>query len=239
MPVPWQIAMITEPSPLRPIRVFVVDGQDLYRLGLRFLVSTTTDLTLVGEAGSPAEASLSLDAQAPDVVVWGLDPCEEALEWMSRLVRPSSQLLVVDGTGSKQTARAAQALRRGAHGLVTRDVSGDSLLRAIRAVGAGQSWTPKAPADDDPAGPASVVPTRAAPAALTPRERELLALLAEGLANNSIAAQLNVSAKTVRNQLSVIYDKLGVNDRMSCLIHALQNGLTRVPENRPPQPHRR
>lgn len=208
-----------------PIRVFIVDDHPVVREGVAMLAASAPDVEVVGRAAAAAEALAGVAATAPDVVLLDLDLGSEdgeALIPELHLRAPRAAVLVL--TGLRAAQRLEAAALAGARGLVRKTEDADAILRAIRAVHAGELWFPRGVLDD-----ALQRRQAAAPGRLTTRERELVALVAEGHRNAEIARRLRLSEKTVRNQLSTVYSKLGVSDRMQLMIHAYRLGLARSP----------
>ena len=129
-------------------------------------------------------------------------------------------------TALKDRARDQAAVRTGARGLVLKDAPADVLLEAIRAVAAGELWfDPRVLPAPGRAGAASEPPS--ALSTLTAREREIVSLIGEGLRNEEAARRLGITEKTVRNHLTVVFDKLGVSGRLELLVFAYEHGLVR------------
>jgi DNA-binding NarL/FixJ family response regulator len=219
---------------MRRIRVFIVDDHSLVREGLKMLVGTCPDTELVGQAASGKEAVPAIARCAPDVVLLDLDlGDEDGVALLPRITEAAPAVKVLVVTGLRDVERQHQAILAGARGLVPKDRSPEVLVKAIRRVDAGELWferelvhaalrraTPAAtPLDAEAARIAS----------LTAREREVVALLGEGLKNEQIAQRLSISEKTVRNHLSSVFDKLGVSDRLELLVFAYRRGLVRAP----------
>lgn len=197
-----------------PISLLIVDDSELVRAGLRTLLGSEPDLRIAGEAGSVREgveacARLQpqvalLDVRLPDGS--GLDACRQILRRV-----PATRVLVL--TSMIDDRLVEDAIRAGAHGYLLKDIDGRGLVGAIREVAAGRSIL-------DPAVTARVMQVvregsaaRDRVAQLSPQERRVLALLAEGKTNKEIGAQLGLSEKTVKNYLSTVFEKLQVSRR--------------------------
>jgi DNA-binding NarL/FixJ family response regulator len=213
-----------------PIRVFIVEDHPVVREGVAMLVASAPDLVVVGKAASGVEALARVAAAAPDVVLLDLDLGGEdgaALVPELALRAPAARVLVL--TAVAQPRRHEGAVLAGARGLVHKSQETGLLLDAIRQVHAGELWFARELLDralerSRPAGRAGAARDR-----LTERERSLVLLVAAGHRNAEIAHRLRLSEKTVRNQLSAIYGKLGVSDRMQLMIHAYRLGLALPP----------
>lgn len=214
-------------TPHGPIRVLLVEDHPLYRKGLRVLLDEVEDFMVVGEAEDGRRAvDLALEL-APDVVLMDLQlPGQSGIEAIRAIVaaRPDARILVV--TLFQDDDSVFAALRAGARGYILKDTDEEDMVRAIRAIVAGESLFSGAVASRvlalfqtaRPAIPAAF-PT------LTRREREILALLAQGRSNATIARELSVSVKTVANNVSVIFDKMQVATRAEAIVHAREAGL--------------
>jgi DNA-binding NarL/FixJ family response regulator len=210
-------------------RLLVIDDHPLVREGLRMLLDAAGDLRVIGTSASVAAALAALERERPEVVLLDLDLGEEdGLEALPRILAaaPSSRVLIV--TALRDRARDAAALAAGARGLVLKDASPEQLVQAVRVVAAGGLWF-------DPRVLQSASRRRDAPrpaaadaahhAVLTARERRIVELVAKGLRNEDVARHLGLSEKTVRNQLTAVFEKLGVRDRLQLIVYAHQHGL--------------
>ncbi len=210
-------------------RVLVVDDHPLIRSGLRVLRAEEPTVELVGEAATGSQAIAAAAALEPDVVLMDLNlPDIDGVEATRRILaeHPRAKVLVLTMLEDSDSLRAA--LQAGARGYLLKGAGGDETLRAILTVAAGDAVFSAPVADRvlDAAAPAT--PGRAAHRPfpeLTDRERDVLALLAQGRSNAAIAEALFVQPKTVRNYVSAILAKLGVADRVEALLLARDAGL--------------
>jgi len=205
------------------LRVFLVDDHEVVRRGLIGLLRGDPELEVVGEAASAAEAMARIPALRPDVVVLdvrlpdgnGTELCRDLLSAM-----PGLRCLMLTSLTSDQAM--TEAILAGASGYVVKDVKGMQLANAIKEVGAGRSLL------DSRAAAALMAMFRAAAAPapsdplsdLTDQERELLALLTEGLTNKQIAARMFLGEKTVKNYVSRLLGKLGLHSRTQAAVYA-------------------
>lgn len=205
------------------VRVLLVDDHPVVRSGLRALLSTLPDVEVAGEAADGASAvELSVSLQ-PDVVLMDLGlPVLDGVAATREVVARAPGVAVLVLTMYEDGDTVSAALRSGARGYLLKGVDQDILLAALRDVASGATVVG---ADVELAEPA---PWRS-PKELTPRERDVLALIAQGLSNAEITERLVLSPKTVRNHVSNIYLKLGVPDRPRAIVHARRHGLGTLP----------
>jgi DNA-binding NarL/FixJ family response regulator len=223
-----------------PTTLFVIDDHPVVREGLRMLLEQSGEVRVVGAAGTARAALRELPERSPDVVLLDLDlGGEDGLDALPRIRATAPRTRVLILTALRERARDEDALRAGACGLVLKDAPADVLLEAIRTVASGGLWfdprvlSSAAAGRDRTDGPGAIpTPMPATPAlsALTPRERDIVALIGEGLRNEETARRLGITEKTVRNHLTVIFDKVGVSGRLELLVWAYEHGLV---------PHRR
>jgi two-component system, NarL family, response regulator LiaR len=210
-------------SSSQPIRVMLVDDHTMVRRGLATFLKVFDDLQLAGEAESGAIAIQLCGEILPDVVLMDMAMPDMDGATATRAIRqqfPHVQVLVL--TSFKEGDLIKNALEAGAIGYLLKDVSADELARAIRAAHAGRvTLSPEA-------AQALVQITQQLPIPgldLTEREREVLALMVEGLNNTQIAGRLTVSPSTVKSHVSNILSKLGVASRTEAVTLALRNRI--------------
>ena len=212
------------------VRILVVDDHEVVRAGLRTVFEDAEDLTVVGEAATAEEAVARAQALRPDVVLMdvrlGAEGDADGIA-ACRAIRselPDTQVLMFSSYGEREAVVAS--ILAGAAGYVTKNVARAQLLEAVRAVARGESLldpkvtgplldrlkelSAKEQPPDDP---------------LSPREREVLALIARGLTNRQIAEQLVISEHTARNHVTSILDKLGLSRRTEAAVYATRLGL--------------
>jgi DNA-binding NarL/FixJ family response regulator len=206
--------------------VLLADDQRLVREGLATLLSLLDGIELVGTAADGEEA-VRLAAQLdPDIVLMDLSmPRLNGTEAIRRLAERGPRPRAIALTTYADDASVLGALRAGARGYLTKDAGADEIRAAMEAVARGEAAL-------DPAVQHHVVAALATPPAaplpddLTPREAEVLGLIAEGLTNAEIAERLVVSAATVKSHVNHIFSKIGARDRAQAVVYAYANGIT-------------
>jgi NarL family two-component system response regulator LiaR len=206
-----------------PIRVMIVDDHDMVRRGLAAFLKAKADLELVGEASDGEEALDVCEQVRPDVVLMDLVMPEMDGTAATRAIRERwPQVQVVALTSFQENELVQQALQAGAISYLLKNVSVDDLAEAIRAAHAGRSTlAPEATQALIEAASQGPAPGHD----LTPREHEVLTLMAEGLNNPEIAARLTVSRSTARAHVSNILSKLDVSNRAEAVALALRHKL--------------
>jgi DNA-binding NarL/FixJ family response regulator len=203
------------------IRVAIVDDHAVVRGGLKQLLSSEDDIDVVGTAGSGDQAYEIVRSAAPDVVLMDLSmPGVDGIEATRRIMRESPDVHVVVLTSFEDKRRILDALEAGAVGYLLKDADPSEIAVAVRAAVAGGSpLDPKAARVLLESTRRDARPT----AALTPREREVLELVAEGLANKNIARRLGISDRTVKSHLTSVFQAIGVADRTQAALWAREN----------------
>lgn len=213
-------------GPTSTLRVYLVDDHEVVRRGLRDLLESEDDISVVGESGSAQVAARQVPAARPDVaIVDGRLPDGSGVE-VCRAVRsvdPGIAVLVL--TSYDDDDALFSALMAGASGYLLKQVDGDQLVQSVRRVAAGQSLL-------DPQVTAQVLDRlRHGPAVdpvvegLTPQEHRILELIGQGLTNRQIAAEMFLAEKTVKNYASTLYAKLGLRSRTQAALLAVQHTL--------------
>jgi two-component system, NarL family, response regulator DevR len=205
---------MTSPNTQRPITLMLVDDSELVRMGLRTLLTPEVSIQLVGEAANVAQAVEVARKTQPDVVLMdirlpdgtGFDACRRILEF-----HPKCRVLFL--TSVVDDKLVDEAIRSGGHGYLLKEINGRGLVQAIADVAVGKSIL-------DPAVTARVMrlvktggPVGNGLDTLSPQERRVLALIAEGKTNKEVANDLGLSEKTVKNYLANAFDKLNVTRR--------------------------
>ena len=210
------------------LRVLIADDHPLFRKGMRVLVEALPDTEVVGEAATGDEAVALAASLAPDVIMMDLQmPGGSGLAATRAILNASPHIRILMVTFSEDNESVFTALRAGARGYVLKDAGESAMAAAIQAVGRGEAIFSPAIATrlmDYFAAPHPAVPRELFPT-LTEREREILALIAQGQSNPDIARQLSLSVKTVHNYVSNIFSKLQVADRAQAIGRAREAGL--------------
>ncbi|CFR64937.1 LuxR family transcriptional regulator [Mycobacterium tuberculosis] len=216
------------------VKVFLVDDHEVVRRGLVDLLGADPELDVVGEAGSVAEALARVPAARPDVAVLdvrlpdgnGIELCRDLLSRM-----PDLRCLILTSYTSDEAM--LDAILAGASGYVVKDIKGMELARAVKDVGAGRSLL------DNRAAAALMAKLRGAAekqdplSGLTDQERTLLGLLSEGLTNKQIADRMFLAEKTVKNYVSRLLAKLGMERRTQAAVFATELKRSRPPGDGP------
>ena len=222
---------MTVPGPPAPIRVLVVDDQELVRSGFCVILDAADGITVVGEAGNGEAAVSAVAAHHPDVVLMDIRmPGMDGLEATRLITRDSSAApKVVMLTTFDLDDYVYEALRAGASGFLLKDSPRHDLIAAIRAAAAGDALL--APSvtrrliEAFARRPPETTPSPSRLASLTARERDVLLLLARGRSNSEIALALFVSEATVKTHVGNVLAKLGLRDRVQAVIVAYETGL--------------
>ncbi|OBF93817.1 DNA-binding response regulator [Mycobacterium sp. 852002-51163_SCH5372311] len=203
------------------VKVFLVDDHEVVRRGLADLLASDPDLEVVGDAGSVSQAMARIPAAQPDVAVLDVRlPDGNGIELCRDLLSELPELRCLMLTSFTSDEAMLEAILAGASGYVVKDIRGMELAQAIKDVGAGKSLL------DNRAAAALMANLRGAAAhkdplaGLTERERTLLELLSEGLTNRQIAARMFLAEKTVKNYVSRVLAKLGMERRTQAAVFA-------------------
>lgn len=211
------------------IRILVVDDHKLFREGLTALLHGAQETAVVGEAATGAEAIAQAAAVTPDVILMDIQmPDMNGIEATRRIMTHQPDVGIIMLTMLEDDDSLFAAMSAGARGYILKGADKAEVLRTVTAVAAGQALFGPAIARRLTAffqrGSSRATAVTPFPD-LTDREREVLALIAQGLSNSDIAAQLCVSGKTVSNHISSIFNKLQVADRAQAIIRARDAGL--------------
>lgn len=209
------------------IRLLVADDHPAFRRGLQLMLADTDDISIEGEAATGAQAVELANQLAPDVILMDLRmPDLDGIEATRRLSRNNPAPAIVVLTMFEDDDSVLAAMRARARGYLLKGAEQDEIVRAIRAAAAGEAiFGPQIAQRVIDHFTHSARSTTTAFPALTERERQVLELIAAGKGNASIAHELMINLKTVRNHVSNIFTKLQVSDRSAAIVRARQSGL--------------
>jgi len=214
-----------------PIRLLIADDHRVYREGVRVLLDSRTDVAIVGEASDGDEAVAQAERLDPEVILMDIRmPGTNGIDATRRILARSPRTGILVLTMYDDDESIFAVMRAGARGYLLKDADQLELVRAVEAVHRGEAIFSPAIAHRLMGyfNALQVAQRAAAPfPELTVREREILALLAEGRNNNAIAHHLGLSTKTVQNHISNIFNKLQVVDRVQAALRAREAGLGR------------
>jgi two-component system, NarL family, nitrate/nitrite response regulator NarL len=219
------------------IRIVVADDHPIFRDGLCKLLALEEDFDVVAQASDGRQVLEVLQQTEPDILLLDLKmPGLDGLATLQRLQAAKNKTRVIVLTASDDKNEFVQAMKLGTSGIVLKQTATELLIKSIRKVHAGEIWL-------DSHTTAAVIrqfvandeaPPSAAPAAaprererspLSQREREIVALVAQGFKNKEMAEKMFISEQTVKNHLHNIFDKLGVSDRLELALYAIHNNL--------------
>lgn len=202
------------------LRVMLVDDSELVRVGLRSVIEGTDDIEVVGEAANIAAAVIAAEQHQPDVVLLDLRlPDGMGFEACRRILRQHPNMRILVLTSMDDAKLVDEAIRAGAHGYLLKEINAQTLIHSIHDVAAGKSVL-------DPSVTARVLQLvkenshggESALDQLSPQEKRVLALIAEGRTNKEVAQALGLAEKTVKNYLSTIFEKLHVTRRSQAAV---------------------
>jgi DNA-binding NarL/FixJ family response regulator len=214
------------------LRIVIADDHDLFREGLKQLLESVEDISVVGEASNGRQAVLLVEEHQPDVVLMDISmPEMDGIQATETIVARGLSTPVIVLTMYADDEYAIHAIRAGAKGYLLKNTRSDEVIRAIRLAAAGGSAI-------DPALGAVLMrefqrllnrSPNEARQQLTSREQQFLELLVRGHNNRQIAHELDLAESTVKNNLSALFQKIGVRDRTQAVLYAISNGLVSPP----------
>jgi DNA-binding NarL/FixJ family response regulator len=222
----------TSPSAQGPIRIVIADDHPIFRDGLRKLLSLEEDFEVVGEAKDGTEVLDLMREKDPNVLLLDLRmPGMDGLSVLQSLKSSGCRSKIIILTASEDKNEFVQAMKLGCSGIVLKQTATELLYKSIRKVNSGEIWL-------DSHTTAAVMRQFASPgrvgasdrkgrerSPLSQREREIVALVAQGFKNKEIAEKIFISEQTVKNHLHNIFDKLGVSDRLELALYAIHKGF--------------
>jgi len=211
------------------LRVLVVDDHPLFRTALCAMIDATEGMEVAGSAADGLSAVADAGRLEPDVVLMDLNlPDLDGVEATRRIVQAAPHTGVLMLTMFENEAAVFAAMRAGARGYLLKGARNEQILRAVRVIGDGEAIFSPAIATRVLSLLGTATPRDESFPRLTLREKEIMQLIAQGMGNASIADQLVLSQKTVRNHVSHIFRKLRVTDRAQAIAKAKEAGITRT-----------
>ena len=212
------------------VNILIVDDHTLFRTGVRRMLEAEEDMHVVGEAATGREALEQARQLVPDVILMDIKmPDLDGVAAARTLHREMPHVGIIFVTMFEDDEFIFQGLQAGGRGYILKDAGPETMLRAIRAVAHGESLLGSTVAEKV-MRQFSALPGKQTHLFddLTPREIEVLKLVAEGKSNKEIAQALTISEKTVKNHINNIFSKLHVNDRSQAMLYAIRKGLVKV-----------
>lgn len=215
---------------MTPIRVLIIDDHTLFRSGIKLLLQRQSGFEVAGEAAGALEGVKLAKRLKPDVVLLDLHmPGISGLESIALLKEESPQSEILMLTVSEDTEDLLEALRNGARGYLLKNIETDFLLDAIRRAASGESVLSASMAtrlaDAMRTPPACQKPGAAEISLLSPREREIIGMLARGASNKHIARDLDLAESTVKIHVQAILRKLNLSSRVQAAVYAVEHGI--------------
>jgi two-component system nitrate/nitrite response regulator NarL len=216
------------------ISVLVADDHPIVREGLRRLLALEEDIEIVGEVGDGDSVVAMVDQLDPDILLLDLRmPGMDGLSALQRIQKLGRKTKTIVLTASEDKNEFVQAMKLGCSGIVLKQTASELIVKSIRKVHAGEIWLDshttaavmrQFASPMDLASPGGTARTRDR-SPLSHREREIVALVAQGYKNKEMAEKMFISEQTVKNHLHNIFDKLGVSDRLELALYAIHKGL--------------
>src|SRR5580658_552904 len=233
-------ASASESTEKTKIRIVVADDHPIFRDGLCKLLALEEDFDVVAQASDGRQVIDVLQQHEPDILLLDLKmPGLDGLGTLQRLQAAKHKTRVIVLTASEDKNEFVQAMKLGTQGIVLKQSATELLIKSIRKVHAGEIWLDShttaavmrqfATGADDAPATSAVVPSSSSRererSLLSAREREIVALVAQGFKNKEMAEKMFISEQTVKNHLHNIFDKLGVSDRLELALYAIHNNL--------------
>ena len=229
--------VVLTPSKKPNIRIVIADDHPIVRDGIRRLLTLESDFEVVGEAGDGREVIEVVTHLDPDVLLLDLRmPNLDGLSALQTLQQTNRRTKIIVLTASEDKNEFVQAMKLGCSGIVLKQTAPDLIVKSIRKVYAGEIWLDShttaavmrqfaAPGSEGSSSSTSGTGKPRERSPLSTREREIVALVAQGYKNKEMAEKMFISEQTVKNHLHNIFDKLGVSDRLELALYAIHKGL--------------
>ncbi len=221
----------------KSIRILIVDDHAILRAGLRMLIDQDPEMKVIGVASNRSEALALATSEQPNVILLDiLLGDEDGLSFLPELREASTDARVLVLTGLRSSESQRRAMLAGAMGVVLKEHAVEVLIKAINKVHNGEVWLDRSMMGrvlDDMSHTSDIDPEKRKIESLTDREREVIALIAEGLKNKQIGSRLLITESTVTHHLSSIFSKLDVTDRLELVIYAFAHKLAKLPSPTP------
>src|SRR3984957_20232543 len=219
----------------RLIRVILADTQAIFRAGLRKIFALEDDIRVVGQAETLPQTQSAITKFSADVLIFESALTPNPVEAVTELLRQAPQLKIVVVTPSSDEQLTLELFRRGAHGILSREVEPELLVDCLRKVSAGEPWLENQAIHwvMEAYRGHSLRPSGARPKVqLTPKETLIVSCVTQGMKNKEIAIRVGTTEQVVKNYLRKVYDKLGVADRLELALYCLNHHVvdhTKVP----------
>ena len=218
------------------IRVILADTQAIFRAGLRKIFALEDDIRVVGQAETLAQTQSAVTKFSADILILESALAPNPVEVVTELLRQSPQLKIVVVTPASEEQLTLDLFRRGAHGILSREVEPETLVECLRKVAGGEPWLESQAIHwvMDAYRGHNLRPSGARPKVqLTPKETLIVSCVTQGMKNKEIAVRVGTTEQVVKNYLRKVYDKLGVADRLElalyCLSHHVVDGVKPPP----------
>jgi DNA-binding NarL/FixJ family response regulator len=217
-------------APVQPgtIRVILADSQAIYRVGIRKIFALEDDLRVVAQADTLENLRAAIERYPTDVVLLEGSLLVGAANIIPDLLRVAPDVKLIVQAVAAEENQTVELYRRGVHGIISRSISPDLLVRCVRRIAAGETWIDNQSVswviEAYRAQAAALVNPRVQPK-LSPKEMAIITCITQGKRNKEIAYQLGTTEQVIKNYLRKIYDKLGVSDRLELALYCLHNKI--------------
>ena len=223
------------------IRVIVADSQAIFRAGLRKIFALEDDIRVVGQAETVAQTVTAIQKFSADILIFEAALTGSPADAVSDLLRQSLKCRVVVVLQEPDQEMTLELFRRGAHGIVSREVEPEMLVQCLRKVASGEPWLESRAIGWvlDAFRNQGLRPTGSRPKVqLTPKESLIVSCVTQGMKNKEIALRVGTTEQVVKNYLRKVYDKLGVADRLELALYCLNHRVvhSEVPAAKPAEP---